>query len=67
MKKNQNILFSVKISNLDDNTNYKIKIYAEQIPTHLLSKSIDISFTTKRSSILKKTNFFFYKNFIFSI
>jgi len=46
-----NILFSVKISGLDENTNYKIKLYAEQISTHLLSKSIDLSFTTKRSSI----------------
>jgi len=46
-----NILFSVKISGLDENTNYKIKLYAEQISTNLLSKSIDLSFTTKRSSI----------------
>jgi hypothetical protein len=53
------VLFSVKISNLDDNTHYKIKIYAEQISTHLLSKSIDLSFTTKRSS--KKTIFFLKK------
>jgi hypothetical protein len=45
------ILSSVKISGLDENTNYKIKIYAEQISTHLFSKSIDLSFTTKRSSI----------------
>ena len=40
---------SVKISGLDENTNYRIKIYAEQISTRLYSKSIDLSFTTKRS------------------
>ncbi len=34
---------------MDENTNYKIKIYAEQMSTHLFSKSIDLSFTTKRS------------------
>ncbi|CAF1570989.1 unnamed protein product [Rotaria magnacalcarata] len=38
---------SVKISGLDDHTNYKIKLYAEQISTHLFSKSVDLSFTTK--------------------
>ena len=49
--KNLNRLFSVKISGFDENTNYKIKIYAEQMSTHLFSKSIDLSFTTKRAVI----------------
>jgi len=51
-------LFSVRIIGLDDNTNYKIKIYTEQISTHLLSKSIDLSFITKQSSMKK----FFFEN-----
>jgi hypothetical protein len=54
----------VKISGLDENTNYKIKLYAEQISTHLLSKSIDLSFTTKQSSI-KKYFSSFKKKFCF--
>jgi hypothetical protein len=41
---------------LDADTNYNIEVYAEQISTHLLSKSVDLSFTTKRSSINKKSN-----------
>ncbi len=36
---------------LDADTNYNIEVYAEQISTHLLSKSVDLSFTTKRSSM----------------
>ncbi len=35
---------------LDADTNYNIEVYAEQISTHLLSKSVDLSFTTKRPS-----------------
>lgn len=45
---------SVKISGLDDRTNYKIKLYAEQISTNLFSKSIDLSFTTKTPSMNEK-------------
>jgi len=40
---------SVQISGLDSDTNYNIEVYAEQISTHLLSKSVDLSFTTKRA------------------
>lgn len=43
--------FSVQISGLDSDTNYNIEVYAEQISTHLLSKSVDLSFTTKRASM----------------
>ncbi|CAF0812320.1 unnamed protein product [Rotaria sordida] len=39
---------SIKISGLDDHTNYRIKLYSEHISTHLFSKPIDLSFTTKR-------------------
>ncbi|CAF0888020.1 unnamed protein product [Rotaria sordida] len=39
---------SVQIFGLDADTNYNIEIYAEHISTHLLSKSVDLSFTTKR-------------------
>ncbi len=35
---------------LDADTSYNIEVYAEQISTHLLSKSVDLSFTTKRPS-----------------
>ncbi len=54
---------------MDENTNYKIKLYAEQISTHLLSKPIDLSFTTKRSSTKNKILLFFLKikNFIFLV
>lgn len=44
------LYFSVQILGLDADTNYNIEIYAEQISTHLLSKSVDLSFTTKRPS-----------------
>ena len=43
--------FSVQILGLDSDTNYNIEVYAEQISTHLLSKSVDLSFTTKRASM----------------
>jgi len=43
---------------LDADTNYNIEVYAEQISTHLLSKSVDLSFTTKRPSISKKRYLF---------
>jgi hypothetical protein len=43
-------IFSVQILGLDADTNYNIEVYAEQISTHLLSKSVDLSFTTKRPS-----------------
>ncbi|CAF4586419.1 unnamed protein product, partial [Rotaria magnacalcarata] len=33
---------------LDADTNYNIELYAEHLSTHLLSKSVDLSFTTKR-------------------
>jgi hypothetical protein len=52
---------------LDADTNYNIEVYAEQISTHLLSKSVDLSFTTKRPSKIsfqKKINrlmFFFFR------
>ena len=59
------ILFSVRIIGLDDDTNYKIKIYTEQISTHLLSKSVDLSFTTKRSSMKKEKFFLGNKNCFF--
>jgi hypothetical protein len=36
---------------LDADTNYNIEVYAEQMSTHLLSKSVDLAFTTKRPSI----------------
>jgi len=45
---------SVQILGLDADTNYNIEVYAEQISTRLLSKSVDLSFTTKRPS---KTNY----------
>lgn len=51
----KNVYFSVQISGLDADTNYNIELYAEQISTHLLSKSVDLSFTTKRPS--KKKSF----------
>ena len=53
-----NISSSVTISGLDENTNYKIKIYAEQISSHLFSKSVDLSFTTKRSSTASNSVYF---------
>jgi hypothetical protein len=65
--KKLNSLFSVHIMGLDADTNYKIKIYAEQVSTHLLSKSVDISFTTKRSSIKKFFIIYKKKIFFFSI
>ncbi|CAF0868855.1 unnamed protein product [Adineta ricciae] len=37
----------VKIIGLDADTKYKIRIYAEQVSTHLYSQSVDLSFTTK--------------------
>lgn len=43
-------LNSVQILGLDADTNYNIEVFAEQISTHLLSKSVDLSFTTKRPS-----------------
>ncbi|CAF0852909.1 unnamed protein product [Adineta ricciae] len=39
---------SVQILGLDADTNYNVEVYAEQLSTHLLSKSVDLSFTTKR-------------------
>ncbi|CAF1122630.1 unnamed protein product [Adineta steineri] len=39
----------VKMIGLHDNTEYRIKIYTEQMSTHLLSKSTDLSFKTKPS------------------
>lgn len=42
---------SVQILGLDSDTSYNIEVYSEQISTHLLSKSVDLSFTTKRPSI----------------
>ncbi|CAF0904971.1 unnamed protein product [Adineta ricciae] len=37
----------VKIIGLDAETKYKIRIYAEQVFTHLYSQSVDLTFTTK--------------------
>ncbi|CAF4090936.1 unnamed protein product [Rotaria socialis] len=39
---------SVQMLGLDADTNYNIELYAEHLSTHLLSKSVDLSFTTKR-------------------
>jgi len=47
----KSFILSVQIMGLDADTNYNIEVYAEQISTHLLSKSVDLSFTTKRSSM----------------
>ena len=35
---------------MDADTSYNIAVYTEQISTNLLSKSVDLTFTTKRSS-----------------
>ena len=45
---------SVQILGLDADTNYNIEVFAEQISTHLLSKSVDLSFTTKRPSKISR-------------
>ena len=54
--------FSVQILGLDADTNYNVEVYAEQLSTHLLSKSVDLSFTTKRPS-MKKTLWFQFVHF----
>ena len=43
------MLASVRLVGLDAESNYTIKLYAEQLSTQLLSKSIDLSFTTQRA------------------
>jgi len=53
----------VEILGLDADTNYNIEVYAEQISTHLLSKSVGLSFTTKRPSIKSKFLIFCFKFF----
>ena len=40
---------SVRLVGLDAETNYTIKLYAEQLSTQLLSQSIDLAFTTQRA------------------
>ena len=47
-------LVSVRIIGLDADRNYQIKIFAEQISTRLLSKSIRLTFTTLRPGKLMK-------------
>ena len=42
---------------LDADTNYNIKVIAEESSTHLLSKSVDLSFTTKRPSKPKHSSY----------
>jgi hypothetical protein len=54
----------VEILGLDADTNYNIEVYAEQISTHLLSKSVGLSFTTKRPSIKSKFLIFCFKLFV---
>lgn len=44
------LAFSVRILGLNPETSYQIKIYAEQVSTRLLSKSVYLSFTTERAS-----------------
>mgnify|MGYP006892781869 CR=1 FL=1 len=51
------MIFSVRIFGFEENTNYKMKIFAEQMSTGLLSKAIELSFTTKRSSIFDERTF----------
>jgi hypothetical protein len=66
-KKTKCFIYSVEILGLDADTNYNIEVYAEQISTHLLSKSVGLSFTTKRPSTKIEIFGFFLIFFFFLV
>ena len=50
-REQSSLVASVQLLGLDADTNYNVEVFAEQLSTHLLSKSVDLSFTTKRPSM----------------